>query len=103
MAGAATAPTDRSAGDRIGGVFLLAVDPAAFGDPDQYVAATGRVTEAIKRVPPAPGVSAVLVPGEPEARSRAARQAEGIPIPDDTWEAMAATAARVGVEPPPGR
>ena len=39
----------------------------------------------------------VLVPGEPEARSRATRLAEGIPLPDDTWGAIATAAREVGL------
>ena len=40
----------------------------------------------------------VLVPGEPETRNRAERRANGIPISDDTWAAIVATAREVGVE-----
>ena len=40
----------------------------------------------------------VLVPGEPEARTRERRQREGIPIPHATWEAVRAVAAELGVD-----
>jgi uncharacterized oxidoreductase len=40
------------------------------------------------------------VPGEPEARSRAARLADGIPLPDDTWGAIVAAARAVGINRP---
>jgi uncharacterized oxidoreductase len=103
MAGAAGPPEGPSEGDRTGGVFMVVVDPNAFGDGAQYAASTGRVAEAAKRVPPAPGVDAVLVPGEPEARSRAQRTRDGITLPDDTWAAIAEVAARVGVEMPETR
>jgi uncharacterized oxidoreductase len=39
----------------------------------------------------------VLVPGEPEARSRVARLADGIPLPDDTRGAIVAAARSVGI------
>jgi len=50
----------------------------------------------IKGVPPAAGFTEVLVPGEPEARTRAEREKNGIPIPEDTWSAVQAAALSVG-------
>jgi uncharacterized oxidoreductase len=38
-----------------------------------------------------------MLPGGPEARSRAERSRDGVPIPSDTWDALAATATRLGV------
>ncbi|MCL4535448.1 MAG: Ldh family oxidoreductase [Bacteroidetes bacterium] len=38
----------------------------------------------IKGVPPAPGFDEVMVPGEPELRTRQQRLREGIPLADDT-------------------
>ena len=37
---------------------------------------------------PVAGVDAVLIPGEPEARMRAERSKNGVPLPDDTWAAI---------------
>jgi uncharacterized oxidoreductase len=42
-------------------------------------------------------VAEVLLPGEPEARSRAQRRRDGIPVPDRTWAALQATAQELGV------
>jgi hydroxycarboxylate dehydrogenase B len=101
MAGAAGPPETPNEGDRTGGVFMVVVDPNAFGSAADYAASVERVTAAAKRVPPAPGVDEVLVPGEPEARSRAQRARGGIALPHDTWAAIAEVAQRVGV-PMPG-
>jgi uncharacterized oxidoreductase len=103
MAGAAAPPAEQGQGDRLGGVFMLVVDPAAFGEPASYVATVGQVTAALKRVPSAPGVAEVLLPGEPEARSRRQRLQEGIPLPEDTWASIAQVAAQAGREMPPAR
>jgi uncharacterized oxidoreductase len=46
---------------------------------------------------PVAGVDAVLIPGEPEARMRAERSKNGVPLPDDTWAAIVNTARDVGV------
>ena len=58
------------------------------------------MTGAVTAVAPAPGVSEVMLPGGPEVSSRAERQAQGIPIPEDTWAALVETATRLGVEVP---
>ena len=47
--------------------------------------------------PGSPG-GEVLVPGEPEARMRRKRLAEGVPLPDDTWAAIVETARSVGLD-----
>jgi hydroxycarboxylate dehydrogenase B len=91
------AGTERGA---IGGVFVIAMDPAAFGDSKEYRRLTGETLAAVKRTPPAPGKDEVLVPGEPEIRSRAAREREGIPIPDPIWQDLAQVGARFGIAMP---
>jgi LDH2 family malate/lactate/ureidoglycolate dehydrogenase len=85
---------------RGGGVFMIAVNPRAFADESAYTGTIDNLVGAVKRVPPAPGVQEVLLPGEPEANSRAERQKNGVPIPEDTWTAVAAAAARFGVPLP---
>jgi LDH2 family malate/lactate/ureidoglycolate dehydrogenase len=79
------------------GIFIFAVDVSAFRPLAEYEKAMARTLSRIKAVPPAPGFEEVLVPGEPEARCRAKREAEGIPIPEDTWQAVANTGAELGV------
>jgi uncharacterized oxidoreductase len=43
------------------------------------------------------GVDQVLIPGDPERKTRAERTRNGIPLPDDTWAAIVNTAREVGV------
>src|SRR5258708_260945 len=57
------------------------------------------MTRGVKASPPS-GADPVMVPGDPERRSRAKRLAEGIPIDAGTWRAVAEAAALVGVKPP---
>ena len=40
---------------------------------------------------------AILTPGEPERLSRATRGKSGVPLPDETWASIVATARSVGV------
>lgn len=96
---------EASAGDGgpdwpVGGVFLLALDPDAFGSGNRYRALTGAALAAAEGVTPAPGVPSVLVPGDPERLSRTERGREGIPIPAATWAELEAVAARFDVPLP---
>jgi LDH2 family malate/lactate/ureidoglycolate dehydrogenase len=97
----ALAAGDASAHDGwVSGVFMLAVSPQAFRPVQDFVSVVDRVVQNVKRVPPAPGFDEVLVPGEPEVRTREQRLREGIPLPDATWQALQDAAASVGVAVP---
>jgi uncharacterized oxidoreductase len=85
-------------GTRVGGVFVLAIDPAAFGDAGTYRAMVASVLDGLGEVPPAPGVDRVLVSGDPERISRERRAQEGIPVPETTWAELLAIGDRFGVE-----
>ncbi|MDP1993017.1 MAG: Ldh family oxidoreductase [Syntrophales bacterium] len=79
------------------GIFVFAVDAAVFRPPAEYEKALTETLSRIKAVPPAPGFEEVLLPGEPEARARAKRERDGIPIPEDTWKAVCDVGAELGV------
>jgi LDH2 family malate/lactate/ureidoglycolate dehydrogenase len=99
----AAPPEDADARGRIAGVFLQAIDPAAFGDADAYRDLVDEALAAAKREPPVDGVAEVLVPGEPEARARARRSREGVPLPTATWAELGRVADRFGVPLPTSR
>jgi hypothetical protein len=48
-------------------------------------------------LPPDGAADRVGLPGEPEQRERRRREAEGVPVPEKTWEAITKTAAELGV------
>lgn len=79
------------------GTLVVAMNPTVFSPPEQYSREADATIRRIKAVPPAPGSSGVLVPGEPEAMARAERRANGIPVPEDTWEKIHQVAAELGV------
>jgi uncharacterized oxidoreductase len=56
-----------------------------------------RYTDFIRATKPVAGVDQVLIPGDPERKTRAERTANGVPLPDDTWAAIVNTAREVGV------
>lgn len=80
------------------GLFMLAINPAIFGTRDDYYRIAEDTLERMKGVPPAPGFAEVLIPGEPEARARAQRSRDGIPLAAATWQALAAVAAELGID-----
>ena len=41
----------------------------------------------------------MLLPGEPERRTKAERLASGVPLPDEAWEAICAVAREGKIDP----
>ena len=82
------------------GMFSLYVDPARIDPAGFFPAETARFVEYVKSATPARSGDEILLPGEPEERSRARRLAEGVPLPDDTWASIMATARSVGLAEP---
>jgi LDH2 family malate/lactate/ureidoglycolate dehydrogenase len=81
------------------GSFYLAIDPAAFGPVERYARGVETLAQRMKSIQPAPGFQEVLLPGEPEHRTRESRAA-GVSLPPATWQAIAQDARSVGVEVP---
>jgi LDH2 family malate/lactate/ureidoglycolate dehydrogenase len=82
---------------RITGVFMIVIDPTAFGTAGAYTELVGETVAAIRRSPRRPGAGEAIVPGEPERRAREVRGATGIEIPERTWTELQALATRFGV------
>ena len=85
---------------RYNGGFFLAIDPGAFRPADEFTAAASAICDRVSAVPPAPGSNGVLIPGQPEDRSRRHRREHGIEIAESTWEAIQETARSVGATIP---
>jgi hydroxycarboxylate dehydrogenase B len=81
------------------GMLSLYLAPAHFAAP--RLADTARDFAAyVKASRPASPSGEVLVPGEPEARTRAARLRGGVPLPAEAWGAIRATGDALGVRSP---
>jgi LDH2 family malate/lactate/ureidoglycolate dehydrogenase len=80
--------------------FFLAIDSAIFRPRTDVARDADAVFQKVKSVPPAAGHTAVLIPGEPEVMSYARRLREGIPVAEDTWNAIRETAAKLGLDLP---
>jgi uncharacterized oxidoreductase len=81
----------------LAGAFVIAIDPDWFGGAERYRSAVAEALAGLRRQPPAEGVAEILVPGDPERRSRALRGRDGIPIPDPVWSELAEVAGRYGI------
>jgi hydroxycarboxylate dehydrogenase B len=81
------------------GMLSIYLDPGHFGAQD-FVQKANEYAAYVKASRPTTPGGEVLVPGEPEARMRAERLAQGIPLQLDTWNSIVATARSLGVATP---
>lgn len=79
------------------GMFSIYIDPDKIDPENFFDGEVKRYVEYFKNTKTAAGNDAVLIPGDPEARTRADRTKNGVPLPDETWSAIVATAREVGV------
>ena len=97
LSGADTAPAQNG---HYNGAFFLAIDPGAIRPLEAFESAAGAICERVANVPPAPGSDGVLIPGQPEDRTRRQRRADGIELAESTWESIQATARAIGATIP---
>ena len=86
-------------GGIVNGMLSIYLDPQHFGAAGFAETARG-FAEHVKNSRPATPGGEVLVPGEAESRTRAARLRDGVPLQPETWAAIQATGARLGLTPP---
>lgn len=80
--------------------LTVAIDPAAFTDPDQYKRDIDKTVVALKSLPTAEGTDEILVPGERGDRIRVERDRDGIPLAPGTWAALLEISAEHGIDMP---
>ncbi len=80
--------------------LVIAVDPAAFGSPEDFAAATEDLRGAIHALEPAESVDAVLLPGERSAQTGRERTEQGIPLPKGTATRLVEVAQRFSIPVP---
>ena len=79
---------------------LIAINVAAFGDPDKFLHEAERLGNAIAGLERADGVERIMLPGERGDAIRAEREKSGISIPMGTWQRIGKTAEKLGVKVP---
>ena len=80
------------------GITIMAMKADMFSPMDDYARRAAEMERRVRAVPPAPGFEEVLVPGDLEARRRAARTRDGIPIADEVWKILTDLVESLGVE-----
>ncbi len=80
------------------GIFMFVIHIPHFLPFDEFCTQVQDFIHHVKNTPLAPGFSEILIPGEPEARTRRHRQTHGIEVDDTTWNQIRDAAQEVGVE-----
>ena len=85
--------------DRVGNSFMaVVIDVARVRGAEAFEQEARNLVEYVKSSRRAPGVSEILVPGEPEKKERERRTREGIAVHDATWKRIVDTAQRHGLK-----
>jgi LDH2 family malate/lactate/ureidoglycolate dehydrogenase len=79
------------------GHFFLAIDPRSFRDGTEFEQDLDGMLDALRATKPIDPNEPVLVPGDPEHRTRAERDREGIPLTRSVVEDLRAVAHDSGV------
>jgi uncharacterized oxidoreductase len=83
------------------GMFSLYVDPGRIDPGDLFPQEVKRYLAFVKQAKPLEPGGETMLPGEPEVRSREKRMKEGIPVSQDTWQAICECAQSVGIDKVP--
>jgi uncharacterized oxidoreductase len=98
LGGALTGTGATSSGRRFAnGMLAFFVDPKVIDTSNYFDGEIARYVDFIRATKPVESVDSVLIPGDPERKTRTERTRNGIPLPDDTWAAIVNTARDVGV------
>ncbi|HUY32588.1 MAG TPA: Ldh family oxidoreductase [Pirellulales bacterium] len=78
-------------------VFMLALDPGHLGGAAHFAAEVTQLAAFTRSCPRVDGCDAIQLPGDPERRTLAQRQAAGIPFDEGNWAQLTALAKKLGV------
>jgi hydroxycarboxylate dehydrogenase B len=81
------------------GMLSIYLSPAHFGTQADFERIAREYLDWVLAARPIDEAAPVLAPGDPEAATRAARLADGVPLSTGTWNAILHTAADLGVTP----
>jgi len=78
-------------------MLSIYIAPQVYDGEGAVAAEVARFVAWVKASPPARAAAPVLLPGEVERTTRAARLAGGVPLDDKTWDDLIEAAASVGI------
>ena len=90
-------PGNQRAGATLNNMLSIILDPSAVGDLATYDAEVTAMIDYIYASKAAEGVEKVLIPGDPERQSLAARSTNGIDIDDNSWHDITNAANAAGL------
>ena len=90
-------PGNQRAGATLNNMLSIILDPSAVGDLATYDAEVTAMIDYIYASKAAEGVEKVLIPGDPERQSLAARSTNGIDIDDNSWQDITNAANAAGL------
>jgi uncharacterized oxidoreductase len=81
-------------------VFMLLIDPGHLGGAEHFAKEVAGLAEFVRDCPRIEGVEEILLPGDPERRTRAKRAAAGIPLDQGNWNELVKLAETLNVTVP---
>lgn len=78
-------------------VFMMVLDPGHLGGAEHFSKEVAGLTQFVRSCPTIEPGGEILLPGDPERRTLAARSASGIPLDDGNWNELVKLAERLGV------
>ena len=88
---------DECRGGILNSMLAIVIDVTRLGDAAEIGQDVEAVKAHIRSARVAPGFDEVLLPGEPESRSAAARAVSGIPVDETTWHDIREAAGKLGI------
>jgi LDH2 family malate/lactate/ureidoglycolate dehydrogenase len=79
------------------GQAIMAIDPSAFGEMDEFRAGVDRVVRDLRASERMPGVDRIWIPGEPSHERRTSHARDGIPLAPAVWDALDGVAADLDI------
>jgi uncharacterized oxidoreductase len=89
--------TDKQQEITVNHMFMLILDPNLFGGARGFAREVNGMQAYARSAEPAQGFDHVLLPGDPERASKAARLADGIPIDPQSWQAICQAGEKAGM------
>ena len=90
--------TDHENDTILNNMLSIIIDPKRLVSPAFYASEMDATIAHVKASPAMEPGKPVLVPGDPERATLAARHRDGIPVDDETWREMVDAALSVGLE-----
>ncbi|MGI9492368.1 MAG: malate/lactate/ureidoglycolate dehydrogenase [Geminicoccaceae bacterium] len=96
--GGSSHPDNPDANRLVNNMFSILIDPDRLAGGNAIAEDIDRLTDWLKASKPINPGGEILMPGEPEKRSKAKREANGIPLDDNTLSQIKEAAEGVGVD-----